>query len=44
LKDEEEARIWMEHISLFFLLPCFLPPLGEGSCKPKLGLQDRSSL
>jgi hypothetical protein len=26
LKDEEEARIWMEHISsLFFLPPCFLP-------------------
>jgi hypothetical protein len=24
--------------SLFFLPPCFLPPLMEGSCKPKLGL------
>jgi hypothetical protein len=41
LKDEEEARIWMEHISsLFFLPPCFLPPLAEGTCKPKVQVQD----
>jgi hypothetical protein len=41
LKYVEEARIWMEHISsLFFLPPCFPPPLAEGSCKPKVQVQD----
>jgi hypothetical protein len=40
LKDEEEAETWMEHISLFFLPPCFLPPLAEGSCKPKVQVRD----
>jgi hypothetical protein len=41
LKDEEQARIWMEHISsLFFRPPCFVPPLAKGSCKPKVLVQD----
>jgi hypothetical protein len=41
LKDGEEARIWMEHISSLFFLPhWFLPPLAEGSCKPKVQFHD----
>jgi hypothetical protein len=40
LKDVEETKIWMEHISLFFLPPYILHPLAKGSCKPKVQVQD----